>query len=253
MKFFILTKKKLVITAGCLCVGVISALLSLNIIDAFASGVCTKKIPIYRVDRQDKAISISFDAAWGNEQTQNLLDILRENDVKATFFLVGMWVDKYPESVKAVFDAGHDVGNHSDTHPHMPKLSKDKITAQIEDCNNKVEKITGQRPKLFRPPYGDYNNALVDTVTDLNMYCIQWDVDSLDWKDPTADDMVKRIKSKIKPGSIILMHNGAKNTPEALPKIIKMIKEEGYTLIPISELIHKGNYKIANDGTQVTK
>ena len=251
MKFFILTKKNLIIMAGCIFSGLLSAVFYLNGIGVFAGETKGKKIPIYKVDRQDKIVSISFDAAWGNEQTQTLLDILKDKNVKSTFFLVGMWVDKYPESVKAIFDAGHDVGNHSNTHPHLPKLSKDKITAEIDDCNNKIEKITGNRPILFRPPYGDYNNDVIDATSELNMHCIQWDVDSLDWKDPSADEMVKRIKSKIKPGSIILMHNGAKNTPEALPKILDTIKEEGYSIVPISEIIYKENYKIEHDGTQV--
>lgn len=251
MKFFILTKKHLLIAAGCICAGLLSAIFSLNSLGVFAGDSKTKKIPIYRVNKQEKVVSISFDAAWGNEQTQNLLDILKENNIKSTFFLVGMWVDKYPDSVKSIFDAGHDVGNHSSTHPHLPQLTNDKIKSEIDDCNNKIEKITGQRPILFRPPYGDYNNNVVEITNELNMHCIQWDVDSLDWKDPTADEMVKRIKSKIKPGSIILMHNGAKNTPEALPKIIKAIKEEGFEIVPISKIIYKENYKTEHDGTQV--
>ena len=252
MKFFIITKKKLAILLGCICAGLLSAVFSLSSLGVLASGNKNKKIPIYRVDKKEKVVSISFDAAWGNEQTQTLLDILKDSGVKSTFFLVGMWVDKYPESVKAIFDAGHDVGNHSDTHPHLPQLCTEKITSQIEDCNQKIEKITGKRPTLFRPPYGDYNNNVIDVTNELKMHCIQWDVDSLDWKDPTADEMIKRIKSKIKPGSIILMHNGAKNTPEALPGILKAIKDEGYSIVPISELIYTENYTIGHDGTQVS-
>lgn len=251
MKFFILTKKRLIIIAGCICVGLLSAVFSLNSLGVLASGNKNKKIPIYRVDKKEKVVSVSFDAAWGNEQTQTLLDILKDNNVKSTFFLVGMWVDKYPESVKAISDAGHDVGNHSNTHPHLPQLAMEKITSQIEDCNNKIEKITSKRPILFRPPYGDYNNNVIDATNNLKMHCIQWDVDSLDWKDPTPDEMINRIKSKIKPGSIILMHNGAKNTPAALPKILKMIKEEGYSIVPISELIYIENYTVGHDGTQI--
>lgn len=251
MKFLILTKKRLMIIVGCICVGLLSAIFSLNSLGAFAGESKSKKLPIYRVDKQEKIVSISFDAAWGNEQTQTLLNILNDHNVKSTFFLVGMWVDKYPESVKAISDAGHDVGNHSDTHPHLPQLSREKMVSQIEDCNNKVEKIIGKKPLLFRPPYGDYNNELVEVTNELNMHCIQWDVDSLDWKDPSPEEMVKRIKNKMKPGSIILMHNGAKNTPEALPKILETIATEGYKIVPISEIIYKENYKIEHDGTQV--
>lgn len=251
MKFVILTRKKLALIAGCMVAGILTAAVSMQGLGVFAnSSAKARKIPIYRVDKQEKVVSISFDAAWGNEQTQNLLDILAKHDVKSTFFLVGMWVDKFPESVKAIAESGHDVGNHSDTHPHLPQLSTEKMTAQIDDCNNKIEKIIGKRPILFRPPYGDYNNEVVDVTNSLKMHCIQWDVDSLDWKDPTPDEMVKRIKSKIKPGSIILMHNGAKNTPEALPMILDMIKSEGYKIVPISEIIYKDNYTTGHDGTQ---
>ena len=209
-----------------------------------------KKLPIYCVEKEEKVISISFDAAWGNEQTTDLLNILKKYDVKTTFFLVGNWVEKYPESVKEIFDAGHDVCNHSNTHPHMPKLSNEKMIAEIEQCNDKIEKITGVRPKLFRPPYGDYNNGLVDAVNNIGMHCIQWDVDSLDWKDPTPEDMKKRVLSKIKPGSIVLFHNGAKNTPKALPTTLEAILQDGYKIVPISQIIYEGNCSIDHEGRQ---
>lgn len=247
MKVWVLNRKKLLIITGCVVTGLVG-------IAGFTGNQILRaqerKLPIYCVDKKDKVVSLSFDAAWGNEQTQTLLDILKEKDVKSTFFLVGFWAEKYPESVKAIAEAGHDVGNHSDTHPHLPKLEKEKIVSQIEDCNKKIENSGAPRPILFRPPYGDYNNSVVETTNELNMHCIQWDVDSLDWKDPSADEMVKRIKNKIKPGSIILMHNGAKNTPEALPKIIDMIKNEGYQIVPISEIIYKENYVIDTQGKQ---
>ena len=251
MKVFIINRKRLMIIAGALITGIASLALTLSPMNALRAK--ERKLPIYCVDKNDKVVSISFDAAWGNEQTPILLDILKNKSVKATFFLVGFWAEKYPESVKQIADAGHDVGNHSDTHPHLPKLEKSKITAQIDDCNKKIELAGAPRPTLFRPPYGDYNNDVVEATNELGMHCIQWDVDSLDWKDPSADEMVKRIKSKIKPGSIILMHNGAKNTPEALPKIIDEIKAEGYQIVPISEIIMKENYFVDTQGRQCTK
>ena len=251
MKFFIITKKNLLISIGCLFIGILFATLSLR--SAFAKSSRNRKIPIYCVDKSEKIISISFDAAWGNEYTQKLLDILKEKNIKSTFFLVGSWVDKYPESVKLIHDEGHDVGNHSDSHPHLPKQLSETIKLQIENCNNKIEKITGERPILFRPPYGDYNDEVVEITNGLGMHCIQWSVDSLDWKDPTPDEMLKRIKNKVKPGSIILMHNGAKNTPSALPKILDSLISDGYKIVPISELIYHENYEVLNDGKQVLK
>ncbi len=250
MKVFILNRKKLMVIVGCFITIVLSCIVG---IESNVFMAKERKLPIYCVDKKDKVVSISFDAAWGNEQTQTLLDILADKGVKSTFFLVGFWAEKYPESVKAIHEAGHDVGNHSDTHPHLPKLEKEKITAQIDDCNKKIEAAGAPKPILFRPPYGDYNNCVVESTNELGMHCIQWDIDSLDWKDPSPDDMVKRIKTKLKPGSIILMHNGAKNTPEALPKIIDMIKSEGYQIIPISEIIFKENYSIDSQGKQASK
>ena len=122
---------------------------------------------------------------------------------------------------------------------------------QINECNNKIKKITGVSPILFRPPYGDYNNSLVEAVKSSNMYCIQWDVDSLDWKNPAPKDMIARVTSKVKPGSIVLFHNGAKNTPEALPKIIETLQSQGYQIVPVSQLIYKDGYKIDNAGMQI--
>lgn len=139
-----------------------------------------KDLPIYCVDKGDeKVISLSFDAAWGNEDTEELINILGKYDVKATFFVVGEWVDKYPESVKALSDAGHEIMNHSDSHPHMTELSAEKKTEQINKCSTKIENITGVRPILFRAPYGDYDNSVVKTVRDCGCYCIQWSVDTL--------------------------------------------------------------------------
>lgn len=210
-----------------------------------------REIPIYYVDTQDKICSISFDAAWGNEQTNTLLDILDEYEVKSTFFLVKQWVDKYPDDVKEIAARGHDVGNHSSTHPHMAQLSAEQQVAEITDCNAAIEELTGSSPTLFRAPYGEYDNKLVENLRAEDMYCVQWNIDSLDWKDPTPDEMVERIKNKLVPGSVILMHNGATNTPEALPRIIEAIQSEGYTIVPLSELIPEGEYHTDHEGKMI--
>ena len=142
-----------------------------------------RDLPIYCVDKgEEKVASISFDAAWGNEDTEQLIQILEEYGVKATFFVVGEWVDKYPESVKALFDAGHEVMNHSNTHPHMPKLSKEKMKEELTECNNKIESVTGVKPTLFRAPYGDYNNEVIQTIRECGCYTIQWDVEAFETK-----------------------------------------------------------------------
>ena len=198
--------------------------------------------PVYCVERDEKVCALSFDAAWGNEQTETLLNILDEYEVKSTFFLVKQWVDEYPDSVQEISARGHDVENHRATHPHMNSLSEEQQKEEIFSCNEAIESLTGKAPTLFRAPYGEYNNSLVQNVKALDMYCVQWNIDSLDWKDPAPDDMVAKIEQNLTEGSIILMHNGATNTPEALPKIIEAIQNKGYKIVPVSELISEGEY-----------
>lgn len=210
-----------------------------------------RDLPIYSVQRDNKAVSLTFDAAWGNEDTQTLIDILNKYGVKATFFLVGQWVDKYPESVRALYDAGMEIGNHSDTHPHMAKLSEKQIIDEVSQCSGKIEAITGKEVNLFRCPYGEYDDEVISTIKNMGVYPIQWDVDSLDWKDLTASEITKRITSKVRDGSIILFHNAAKHTPEALSGIIEYLLSEGYQIVPVSELLLEGEYDIDNTGRMI--
>ena len=249
MKCLVITKKQLTVfcsVALCLIIALFGGI--------GATAKTNKKLPIYCVETDKKQVALSFDAAWGNDDTEELIKILKEYNAVATFFVVGAWVDKYPESVKQLSDAGHQIHNHSNTHPHMPQLSKEQMTAEITACNEKISKITGKTPNLIRVPYGDYNNAVIETVEALKMYTVQWDVDSLDWKDnATADSICKRVTSKVKNGSIVLFHNDAEFTPEALPNILKCLKDEGYEFVFINDLILKDNYEIKHDGTQCKK
>lgn len=249
--YYIIDKRKLLIITAFI---LIIALIFISIMkkDTNTSEVlnANRLLPIYSTKQDSKKISISFDAAWGNEDTEQLISILNKYNIKATFFIVGEWVDKYPESVKALFDAGMEIANHSDKHPNMTKLSKEDMKNEIISCNNKIKTITGKSPALFRAPYGAYNNSLIEVLSSLNMYCIQWDVDSLDWKNLTADQIYSKVTGKIKSGSIVLFHNAAKHTPEALPKIIEHLLENGYEFVKISDLIYKDNYEILHDGTQ---
>lgn len=210
-----------------------------------------RELPIYCVEKDSKVLSLTFDAAWGNEDTEELISILGRYGVRATFFVVGEWVDKYPESVKALADAGHEVMNHSDDHPHFPKLSAEQMTENLNRCNDKIEKVTGVRPTLFRPPYGDYNDSVIQTVRGIGMQAIQWDCDSLDWKDYGADAICKRVLERAKPGSIVLFHNAAKYTPQALPTVIEGLMQKGYSFVPVSELLLTEDYEIDHSGMQV--
>lgn len=213
----------------------------------------TRELPIYCVARDNKCVSLTFDAAWGNEDTEQLIEILGSYNVKATFFVVGEWVDKYPESVKSLHDAGHEVMSHSDDHAHFSRLSDSQIVENLNACNDKIEGVTGVRPTLFRCPYGEYDDHVIKTVNSIGMKAIQWDVDSLDWKDLSAGEITKRVTGNVKPGSIVLFHNAAKHTPEALPQIIEFLLAEGYEIIPVSDILLQGEYEIDHTGRQFPK
>ncbi len=246
MKYFIITKKQIITAVSITVTAIILLVSSFKI---FAAS--EKKLPIYCVECNEKKIAVSFDAAWGNDDTETLIDILAQYDVPATFFVVGAWVDKYPDSVKQLSNAGHQVQNHSNTHPYMTKLSLNQMCEEINACNEKIKAITGKTPSLFRPPYGDYDSAVVKATESLNMNAVQWNVDSLDWKEnATAKSISERVINKVCPGSIILMHNDAEHTPEALPIILDTLKKDGYEFVFISDLIMKDNYTIDHSGKQ---
>lgn len=210
-----------------------------------------RELPIYCVQKETPICALSFDAAWGNEDTQQLIEIFDKYQLKTTFFVVGEWVDKYPESVQALHDAGHEVMNHSDNHPYFTKLSAQQMQEQLSACNEKIAAITGETPLLFRPPYGDYNDTVIRTVRDCGMYAIQWDVDSLDWKDPTPEEICQRVLKRVQPGSIILFHNAAKNTPAALPSVIEGLIRQGYEIVPVSQLIYREDFTMDHTGRQI--
>ncbi len=250
-KYFIISKKGM-ITALIIILGVIVGVLCVAFGEpAVAASASQKKLPIYSVKRNDKKIALSFDAAWGADLTDSILSILEKYNVKTTFFVVGKWAEQYPDKVKALSDAGHEVENHSYGHPHMTNMSKEDMINELERCNAKIEEITGKHPTLLRPPYGDYNNAVIEAAEQCSMHTIQWSVDSLDWKGISADDIVKRVVPKVTDGSIVLFHNAGEHTPEALPAILESLISEGYEIVPVSELIYTENYTVDPTGKQI--
>ena len=215
---------------------------------AWAGMSSIRSLPIYSVGTDEKKIAISFDCAWGVDFTDKLLDAMTKNNVRCTFFAVQFWVEKYPEYVEKIISAGHEIGTHSRTHSYMSKLSESEIRDELTTSSTAIERLTGQKVTLFRPPYGDYNNLLIDTCNKMNLYPIQWDVDSLDWKNLSATEIAMRVINGVKNGSIILCHNNALHTAEALPLIFTTLKNRGYEFVPISELIYKENYRIDPSG-----
>lgn len=221
--------------------------------DEVFNGSQKREIPIYNVDTTEKLVSISFDCAWGVEYTDQMLSVMEKYGVKSTFFCVQFWVEKYPDYVKKISDMGHEVETHSSTHNYMSKLDKEKIKEELLSSKKAIEDITGKEVTLFRPPYGDYNDKLVLTVKEVGLYTVQWDVDSLDWKGLSKEKITERVLKKVKAGSIILCHNNAPHTAEALSGIFETLLSQGYKFVPIGELIYKDNYYVDSLGTQHKK
>ena len=218
-----------------------------------SNSVNGRELPIYCVETKEPKIALTFDAAWGNEDTQKILEILKKHDVHVTFFMTGGWVENYPDDVKAILAAGHDLGNHSENHKNMSQLSDAEKKEELMKVHDKVRTLTGYEMFLFRPPYGDYDNAVVNVAKDCGYYTIQWDVDSLDWKDYGVDSVIKTVTEHkhLGNGSIILCHNGAKYTAQALDTLITKLKEKGYTFVPVSELIYRDGYHMNVEGRQI--
>lgn len=216
-----------------------------------SAGGQQRLLPIYSVQRQDKKIAISFDAAWGNEHTQAILDCLDQYNVKTTFFLVDFWAEKFPDDVKEIAERGHELGNHSASHPDMTKLSEEQIQKELNQTADTIESIAGVRPTLFRPPFGSYNNSVIKVCEGLGYRVIQWEVDSLDWKNISTEQIVERVTRNIKPGSIVLFHNNAEHVEEYLPLILKKLTEDGYEIVPVGRLIYRENYSMDHAGKQI--
>lgn len=201
-------------------------------------------VPIYYVDTPEKKVAISFDASWGAERTEKILDILRENEIKTTFFLTGFWVEEHPDLVRLIAAEGHEIGNHTATHPHLSACTAEQIRNELSRVEEMITEISGQKPDLFRPPFGDYTNQVISVASGLGYKTIQWSIDSLDWQNLTADEIVQRVTNRAHKGAIVLFHNNGLHTADALPDIIDYFKRNDYAVVPISELIYHDNYTI---------
>ena len=243
-------KNILLCAAAAIMITVLSVTVYLTGAYAVFYGNTPRLVPIYSVEREDKVVSISFDCAWGTDYTDDILNALKVSDVRATWFMVEFWTDKYGDYVKKIDAAGHEIGTHSSTHSYMSKQNSEEIKLELTSSSKVIEDITGKKVELFRPPYGDYDDELIRTASELGYYSIQWDVDSLDWKDLSATDIAMRVINGVKNGSIILMHNNGLHTAEAVPIILETLKNRGYSFVPIGELIYKENYTVDGTGRQ---
>lgn len=251
MKFLVIKKRTLAL--------VIVAVLSIIFLSidfgggASASvffGNAPRLVPIYSVDTTEKKVAISFDTAWGADKTLKILEILKEYNVNATFFMVGFWAEDYPDMVKAVSDQGIEIGTHSNTHPDFVKLSESQMELELSTSIETIEDLTGKKIELFRAPYGSYNNTLLNLTDRMGLKTIQWDVDTLDWKGLSGVEICERVMSKVKNGSIILCHNNADHVLDGLPLMLERLKNAGYTVVSVGELIMHDDYYIDNLGIQ---
>ena len=250
--FLIFNKEKIQTYAvSILTVAVLIAVANIKNISAIPASTTEKYLPIYNVQTEENKIAFTMNCAWNADDIDSILETLKNNDVHITFFMVGDWVDKYPEAVKKIYETGHEIGSHSNTHQHVNNLSAEKNVEEINLSVNKIEKITGHKTNLYRAPYGEYNNIVIKTAQENGFYPIQWNLDTLDYQGLTGEEMWNRLKNKLDGGSIILSHNGTKHTADSLDMLIKNIKSSGFKLVTISELIYKDNYSINNNGTQV--
>ncbi|OQB16076.1 MAG: Peptidoglycan-N-acetylmuramic acid deacetylase PdaC [Firmicutes bacterium ADurb.Bin193] len=247
MRIFVLRKRTLLI-ALLIITGIA---LSIRLTVSEPVSAPQRELPIYSVEREDSLISLTFNCAWNDSDIDDIINTLDNHGVKSTFFIVGDWAEKYPEAVKKLSEAGHEIANHSYNHAHYSRLSEDAITADMDKCDSILEGLAGKKPFLFRAPYGEYNKTVVRACKKTGRFCIQWDVDSLDWQKLTAQEITGRIMDKTQSGSIILLHNGAPHTAEALKIFLPKLCEKGYKSVPVSQLIYSENYTIDHAGRQI--
>ena len=233
---------------------IVTIMLGINIDGNVAASVyfnsSLRKVPIYFVNTTENKVAISFDAAWGADKTEKIMEICKEYNVNATFFLTGIWVEKYPEMVKKIYDNGFEIGTHSNTHPDMTKLSQNQMKLELENSCKLITDITNHKIELFRAPFGAYNDTLLETASSLNLKTIQWDVDSLDWKGLSAMEITNRILNGVRSGSIILCHNNSDHIVEALPLVLDRLSKKGYTVTNVGNVILKQDYFVDNNGMQ---
>jgi polysaccharide deacetylase family sporulation protein PdaB len=232
---------------------ILASLIALTNTGTVYFGYAKRQVPIYSVETSEKKVALTFDAAWGADKTSKIVSTLEEYGIKGTFFLVGFWVEQNADMVKLIDKAGFDIGTHSNTHPKMSTLSESQMKSELEKSMSLITNITGKTVKYFRAPFGDYNDTLLNVAGSLGLKTIQWDVDSLDWKGLSANEILSRVKASVKNGSIILCHNNSDHILEALPLVISYLKSEGYQIVKISELVYEDNYVINNNGLQKLK
>ncbi len=221
-----------------------TATVSVLLLALAALGVeaAAKLHPVYQIKTAEKVAALTFDISWGDNTPGPVLDILQQEKIPATFFLSGPWVRDFPDIPCRIRDDGHELASHGNRHIDYSNLSRDEICREIMKAHQSILDVTGVTTRLIRLPNGDYNNTVIQAARDCGYQAIQWSVDSLDWMNPGVENIVTRVREKLHPGAIILMHasDTCKETAEALPQVLAELKSQGYRLVTVSQLLEIG-------------
>ena len=269
MPIIVLTKKNLLIALACVALLVGGLFLWLRLRETPKTGetaavmapvenyelnvlpMKSRELPVYGVGRSDDRIALTIDAAWDADKTPFILDTLDKYSVKATFFLCGVWVKQYPDYVKEIARRGHEIGNHSLTHPHMSRMDTIAIQKELSDLDDMLQELTGKRSTLFRAPFGEYNDTVIKAAHEAGYEVIQWSRDTVDWKkDRSAQTILDGVLKKHQSGDIILCHNNGYKIETYLPVLIETAQQKGFTFVTVSELLLSGETSIDNNGIQ---
>lgn len=195
--------------------------------------------PIYSAKTEEKVISLTFDISWGKKMAPKVLDVLKQEKVKATFFLSGPWAKNHAELVQRIHADGHQIESHGQEHVDLNTLGRERAAKNIAAAHTILQELTGRGPTYIRPPNGAFNKESVQAAKDLGYATVIWSVDSLDWKNPGVDTIINRSVKLTHPGAILLMHasDSCKQTDQALPSVIKQLRDQGYKFVGLDELI----------------
>ncbi|MEH7073582.1 polysaccharide deacetylase family protein [Neobacillus drentensis] len=198
--------------------------------------------PIYKGHPDKPMVTFIINVAWGNEYLSEILAVLKRHNVTASFFLEGNWVKNNPDLAKMIVSSGHEVGNHSYSHPDMKKLTAERAREQMVKTNEIIEAATGEKCVWFAPPSGSYRDETIKVADELNMKTVMWTVDTIDWRKPSPDALISRVMSKIDKGSMVLMHP-TESTAKSLDRLITQIKQKNLEIGTVSELMSEQRVK----------
>lgn len=207
--------------------------------------------PIYEVARPDMKLSLTVNAAAGTRSLGQILAVLGQQGVRATFFLTGAWMEEHPTLVREIHQAGHEIGNHTFAHPHLGVLGDADLFYEIATTDAIIKELTGERSRVFRPPFGEYDARLMRSAYQLGYHVVMWSTNTYDWRDPETTFIVRRIEEGARPGAIVLLNANGKNTADALAAAIPSLKRRGFEFVPVGELVYYEDFIVEpNSGVQ---